>query len=281
MNSRRQKTILYLRLVFALLVFAVSLVLLIKGATNSAIANMPREFSSIGRARESQSEEEEKSLDINRYPNEPLELVDLKIGQNSVKNRIKLKFKVPESQDGFDNAKFREKRNWFKNIKLRVRNASGRPIYGIGANLYFKPEGVRMFFSIPLSSKHRDLKLQSLQPNEDVELELNEELDRRMIQRMQDYGIDPNETQISLSVDSAKFSDSFGWYRGTFTKRDPYLPNKVDPVDKIPLPTPPEASRLFQPAGFKLNSAKWAKFPSGPYQVSARTWWLDGNSMPE
>lgn len=254
MNSRRQTAILYARLVFAILVFAISLALLIKGAANSATANGPRARAA--------GQDEEKSLDINRYPNEQLELVDLKIGQNSVKSRIKLKFKVPESRTAFDNVKFNEKHDWFKKVKVRLRNVSGRPIYDIGASLYFKPADIRMFFGIPLrTTKHRNLKLESLQPNEEVELEVNEELGNRMIQQMQDYGIDPNETQISLSVDSATFSDDYGWNKGTFTKRDPYLPNKVDRVDKVPSPTPLEASRLFQPAGFKVNSSRAGPYP--------------------
>jgi hypothetical protein len=172
-------------------------------------------------------------LDINRYPDEPLELVNLKIGQKSVKTGIKLKFKVPGSRNGFDQVKFNEGRDWFKNVKIRLRNVSGRPIYEIGASLYFKPSGVRMFFRIPLiPTEPRDLKRQLLQPGEELDLQVNEKLYNRMVQQMQQYGVEPNETQISLSVDAASFSDDFGWDRGVFTRRDPYMPNKVDPVDE-------------------------------------------------
>lgn len=48
-------------------------------------------FGSVGRAGKSATQDAEKSLDIERYPNEPLELVDIKISGQSVKDKIKVK----------------------------------------------------------------------------------------------------------------------------------------------------------------------------------------------
>ena len=131
-------------------------------------------------------------------------------------------------------------------MKIRLRNISGRPIYDIGASLYFKPSGVRMLFRIPLTpTQPRNLKQQSLQPREELELQVNEELSNRMIQQMRQYGVEPNESQISLSVDAASFSDDFGWDRGVFTRRDPYMPNKLDHESHgIPFDAPANATRL-------------------------------------
>ena len=66
-----------IRLLFASLVLAMALALLFKAASP---VGARRVFSPIGRSTELQSQSAEKSLDINRYPNEPLELIDLKMG---------------------------------------------------------------------------------------------------------------------------------------------------------------------------------------------------------
>ncbi len=77
MNSRRQNAILFARGLFALLAFAGAVALLVRAEFSSAIAHGP--------ATASQAQDAEKSLNIERYANEPFELVELKIRENSVK----------------------------------------------------------------------------------------------------------------------------------------------------------------------------------------------------
>ena len=48
-------------------------------------------FDPIGHARKSPGQDIEKSLDIERYANEPLELIELKVGEQPVKDRITIK----------------------------------------------------------------------------------------------------------------------------------------------------------------------------------------------
>src|SRR5713101_2629188 len=63
---------------------------------------------SIGQARKSAAQDVEKSLDIERFPDEPLKLVELKIGDDSIKSAIKVKSRDRVNHWGIDNVKFRE-----------------------------------------------------------------------------------------------------------------------------------------------------------------------------
>src|SRR5437016_2999505 len=142
MNSP-QNLAAVIRLLFALLVLTIALGLLFKAGPHPATAQ-------AGQFMQSSTVDAEKSLDIERYPNEPLELVDLLIRQNSVKNGIRFKSKEGISQWGLDNVRFKEKEDWFKSVKVRMKNISGRPIYGVIANLYLKEPSLRMLFRISL-----------------------------------------------------------------------------------------------------------------------------------
>lgn len=252
-----------IRLLFASVVLAMALALLFKAALPVGAG---RVFSSIGRSRVSQSQDEEKSLDVERYPDEPLELVDLQIRHNSVKKDIRFKSKDSISRWGRDHVKFKEKDDWFKNVKITLRNVSGRPIYGLSASLFFKPSSLRMLFQMALKQRQlRNLTQQPLQPGDEISLEVNEGSSNEGMQYMIQYGVDANQCTVSLSVDTAYFSDDLGWSKGAFIRRDPNKPKNwkaVDPPEPSPTPSPgafpapPEASRLFQPAGFKTISFK-------------------------
>src|SRR5437870_7455349 len=86
---------------------------------------------SISHAGKSSTQDAEKSLDIERFPDEPLKLVELKIGDNSIKSGIKVKSRDSVSHWGIDNVKFRENVGWFRHVKVKLRNVSGNSLYGI------------------------------------------------------------------------------------------------------------------------------------------------------
>ena len=73
-----------------------------------------------------QSQEPERTLEIERYPDEPLQLVDLRVGAQSVKDRIKPKFKDNQSKLGIDSVKFNEKDDWYKRVSIKLRNTSNK-----------------------------------------------------------------------------------------------------------------------------------------------------------
>jgi hypothetical protein len=204
-------------------------------------------FYSLGHA----SQDTERSLDIERYPNEPLELVDLQIRKTSVKNRIRFKSKDSGSQWGLDNVRFKEQDGWLKHLKIRVRNVAGRPIYGIRAGLHFEPPGVGMLFSL-LMVWNRDLKREPLQPGEELDLQVDEKLLNEAMGRMREYGADGNRSSVSFSLDDAYLSEDLMWSRGILLRRDPNNRNKWDPIDK----PRPSGSQLKSTAGFALTGFK-------------------------
>ena len=90
----------------------------------------------------------EQSLLIERHGNEPLELIDVKIGDLSVKSKIKSKWR--RGDDGYDEATFAATEDWPKNIRLRVRNISGKQLTGFQAYIYLKPPAGEHMFSVDL-----------------------------------------------------------------------------------------------------------------------------------
>ncbi len=128
----------------------------------------------------------DKVLDIERYPNEPLELVDINVGVQSVKHRIKVKSRNTSNQWGKDTVRFREKNEWFKDVTVRLRNVSDQSIYGLSAALHFRSEQPRMLFRM-LFSRSRDLEREPLRPGEEIELEITDGVLNRTKGRVQRY----------------------------------------------------------------------------------------------
>src|SRR5688572_26171750 len=186
-------------------------------------------FGSIGHANK-RAAQAQKSLEIERYPNEPLELVNLKIGANSIKGGIKKSGKSI-NQWRRDRVEFREKHGWFKHVKIKLRNISGRPIYGLRAGFHFQPPGLRMLFNLPLTWA-KSLDRDPLQPGEEIDLEVSDQSLNRAIGRMRQYGVEADGSSVSLSVDDAYFSDDLMWSRGVLLRRDPNNRNKWDVVNK-------------------------------------------------
>ena len=243
MNIQHQNTLLYSRLFFAILVFAISIALLIKGGANSAVAHRVRPGT--------EAQDEEKMLDITRYPNEPVELVDLKIHEKSLKSKINAKVKGNSNQMRQDSVSFREGNDWFKNVKLRLRNISGRPIYGLAVSLIFVDNNLQTGFKIPVKeSVARDLMRHPLQPGEEIDLANDEARAAQVLSYMYQNGVDANRSSVQLSVEGASFGEDFGWRKGVLMRRNSLDPKKWD-VDR------PESSP--SPQTFELQRiSKWA-----------------------
>jgi len=203
-------------------------------------------------------QDQEKTLDIERYPNEPLELVDINVGRQSVKKNIKLKYRSSLNEWGLDSVKFTETNEWYKRLKVRVRNISGLPIYGLRAGLEFEHPSVRMLFSLPLVWP-KNLEKEPLQPGEEIDLTVTNELLNLAIGRMRSYGVDANLSAVSFSLDDAYFSDDLKWSRGTLLRRNPDEHNRWDAVEK------PGVSAVsgLKPVNFKLIGFR----PSAPFPL--------------
>lgn len=171
------------------------------------------------------TQEADKVLEIERYPDEPLEIVDINIGARSVKDRIKIKTRNPISRWGRDTVEFKEKNGWFRNIQIRLRNISGRPITGFAAAVHFESSKPEMLFRM-LLARTRDLERQPLQPGEEIEVQTDQGVLNRTRARAQRLGLDLDSLPLSFSIDSAVFSDTLMWYRGALVKRDSRDPDK-------------------------------------------------------
>jgi hypothetical protein len=173
----------------------------------------------------------EKILEIERYPNEPLELVDINVGVQSVKDKIKIKSRDPINRWGRDTIKFREKNGWFKQVKIRLRNVSGRSIYGFAAAIHFDAPQQRMLFRM-LLTRTRDLEREPLQAGEEIELAVTDQTLNRTKGRMAKVGLEIDSLSPSFSIDSALFSDNLMWYRGVLLRRDPGDANRWSAVNE-------------------------------------------------
>ncbi|MFN2454063.1 MAG: hypothetical protein ABR577_07560 [Pyrinomonadaceae bacterium] len=206
-------------------------------------------FGSIGRAGKSFAQDAEKSLDIERYPSEPLELVDIKVSGQSIKDKIKVKNR--RGNEGLDNAKFTDKEDWFRRVSVRLRNVSGRPIYGLVAYLYFQPPGLRTLFRVNLSHS-KQLRQEPLVPGAEITLTVSEQSWSQTANILKRQGVDANSSSVTFSEQFIVFSDSLQWHEGYLVQPDPNTPNKWIPVDKAT----PETSQLDRPVRFRMAALR-------------------------
>ncbi len=186
-----------------------------------------------GRAGALPAQDAEKVLEIERYPNEPFELVDITVGAHSVKHTLKTKPRIPGSDWWRDVVMFRENNGWFRHLKIRLRNTSGKPIYAVVANFHCASTKEKMLYGMQLNAT-RPLGLQPLQPNEEVELTLRDKVLEGTIQTVQQAGLDIDSLPASVSVDSAWFSETTMWNRGSMLERDSGNPNRWIPIKRQP-----------------------------------------------
>jgi len=200
-----------------------------------------------------QTPELNKVLEIERYPDEPLQLVDLRIGTQPVKDRIKPKFKDNISKWGIDSVKFNEKDDWFKRVSITLRNTSDKPIYGVQGYLFFKPLGYPMIFSLSLSAS-KELRHDPLQPGAEIELSVNQGLLNLTLADLKNHGADVKHADLSISLDTVIFTEELRWYRGKLLRPDAVVPGKWVPADQPVAATgnkPSVKAASYVPASFK------------------------------
>lgn len=184
----------------------------------------------IGHTARSPVQAAEKSLDIERYPNEPLEMVELKVGEQPVQGRITVKFR--RNDEGLDSVTFKEHDGWFRRILISLRNVSGRPISGVRAHLYFQPAYTRTLFSLPLVGS-TVLKQGVLEPGAEIILTVSEQSWDLTAGILKQHGVNPDLASVKFAIDIVRFSDDLQWSRGHLLRPDPDNPNRWIPIDKV------------------------------------------------
>ena len=178
-----------------------------------------------------QAQEADKVLEIERYPDEPLQLVNLRIGTQSVSEHIKKKWKSSKTKWSIDSVKFNEKDDWYKRVSITFRNASDKPVYGVQGFLYFKPLGFPMIFGLPLTNS-KELWREPLEPGDEIELTVDQGMLDRTLADVKDRGANASGAVISFSLDSVKFNEELQWYRGKLLRPDSAIPGKWVPLDQ-------------------------------------------------
>lgn len=209
-----------------------------------------------GRAVVPPAQESERVLDIERYANEPLELVDFNVGVPSLKHKIKVKSRDPITKGGKDTVRFTGKSDWVKEVTIRLKNVSGRPIYGLAAAFHFQIPKQKMMFRT-LLTRTRNLEQEPLQPSEEIELVVSDATLNRTKARMRRLGVEMDSLLASFSVDSALFSEDLMWYRGILMRRDPSEPLNWNAIDQMQASgaNRGKQSNLFKRASFATVAA--------------------------
>jgi hypothetical protein len=196
----------------------------------------------------------ERSLDIERYKNEPYEIVDVYVDGKSTKDKIKSKIKY--GQEGLDNAKLKNKNGWYNYIKIRVRNTSSNQIISIAGSLMLEHPALPASFGLPITTS-RDLNQEPLKPGEEIDLQAEE----KFINKTKDFflknGANENVPVVRVIIDNVLFTKTYLWRKGGYRRIDPNNPDKWITIET---PSPPEirqnskysnpASSIFKPASY-------------------------------
>jgi len=172
-----------------------------------------------------------KSLDSQRHPEEPLELLDGKVGTQSLKERVKVKSRARNNAAvGLDSVDFDGNDDWLKNLSFRVRNISNKRILGFSAYLYLRPGDAPRMFSATLVGPSGPLESAVLEPGEHINVLVNEQELNDTFMNLRAYGGDPAQATVSLSIEMVAFDDGIMWRRGKLIKKDPANPNRWIPA---------------------------------------------------
>ena len=177
------------------------------------------------------AQEAEKVLMIERHGYEPVALVALKIGTQSVTDRIRTSFRDAKGKDGLDRVSFKETDDWFKRVSVTLRNTSTQPVYGLSSYLYLKPPGQQVLFGLPLTLS-RKLKDEPLQPGAEIEMTVSLDQVNKTLENLMVYGVvDAKPADVTFRVDGVWFSEKLQWTSGNLVQPDPTTPLKWIPVD--------------------------------------------------
>jgi hypothetical protein len=184
---------------------------------------------SAAQIREVLAQDTDKTLDITRYSNEPLKLVDLRVGEQDIKDKIK--GKARSESWSLETVTFKERNGWFKHILIKMRNVSGRPIYGATAYLYFAPPGSsKTVFSLSLLSSTL-LKQGVAEPGDEITFTVSDQAWNLTADILDKYGVNPDLASVQFSIESIRFASDLQWMNGQLLRPDPNNPNKWNVID--------------------------------------------------
>jgi hypothetical protein len=175
----------------------------------------------------------ERSLDIERYENEPYEIVDVSVNGKSIKDKIKSKIKY--GKEGLDNAKFKDKNGWYNHLKVRVRNTSPNQIISIAGSLMLEHPALPAVFGLPITSV-RDLNKEPLKPGEEIDLQAQEKFINLTKEFFSKNGVDENVPVVRVLMENVLFTKTYLWRKGGYRRIDPNNPDKWITIGTLQTP---------------------------------------------
>jgi len=194
----------------------------------------------------SHAQDEQRSIEIERYPNEPLSLVDLKVSGHSITPNIAPRYR--NKGHGLDDAKFKDTEGWFRRVRILLRNTSGKPITGLQAYLYFKIPGSPVQFRLGLEATSIE-KGGRVEPGAEVVLTVSDERWHITSEIIKQYGADVNLATVTLAIDSVWFTKDLQWSKGHMLYRERDNPNKWTVIENEG-ESPPSVKDLDPPVEF-------------------------------
>lgn len=169
------------------------------------------------------AQDADKSLNIERYNDEPLQLVGLKIGNQSITDKIPVD--AHHNSVGIDTITFKQRDGWFRNLEVKLRNISGRPIYGVSSHLYFRPSEAKTLYSLPLAGFTQSGQ-GVLEPGGEITLTVTEQAWAVTAEILKHYDVDPDKSVVSFGIDIVQFSDNEQWSKGRMLRLNPPPPGE-------------------------------------------------------
>ena len=146
--------------------------------------------------------------------------------------KSKIKSKWRRGDDGYDEATFAAAEEWPNDIRLRVRNISGKQLTGFQAYIYLKPPAGQVMFSVDLKGPGTTrLEHTALAPGQEIEAEVDGDSWDRAIISFARYGGELVTAEVRLSIELVGFPEGLYWRNGRMIRHDPNNPNRYIPVE--------------------------------------------------
>jgi len=213
---------------FALKVKHSHITLLICGAALFFGASLP--LGAKSQARPVSTEHAVKSFDIQRYPNQPLELIELKISEQEIQHQIASKSILNGVL--LDTVAFKGSNRWFTQAFFRFRNVCDRPIYGVTAYFYFKSSDPSTVYSLPLTAS-TTLKEGVVYPGGEVVLTVTDKAWKLTADILKRQSVDADVASVKFVIDILRFSDNLLWKKGQIFERDADNPAKWNVTNRV------------------------------------------------
>ena len=173
----------------------------------------------------------DRSLEVVKFTNEPLKVIDIKLGRESVIQKAQVKSRADNNEVHVISVGGQE--DWVKNLRVSVRNVSDRAVTGVIAFLIFDYPGLSESQGISLSvaSRRKGLREEPLAPGSEAEFEVRGDTYDVTFTALRKRVGGVTVSRAVFHIVSVSLGNDLRWKAGTFLRRDPNDPQRWTPVD--------------------------------------------------